>query len=311
MKRKDNHNEEIKATRVGGFGGSDARMLLDIHERIASGSDLTTAQKHRLRVAKGLEPYRPVKETPDIMAGRAFEDEVAAKMPRNWDRETFMTSPEVSPVNFRAFAHADFCDLGIMAVKEVKWSRVLNRDGLLARYAAQLQWYYLLGAHSVSMVYSAADGRGCADVPRDESMIKELRQAVRTLDEQWDTLNLNIAEFGEEDTAPSVLEAIKRLREATKAKEAAEAEIARLKEELAAAFRVNKAVKFYGDYGSITYTPPTSIVTFDTKKFAKELPILYATYRTKIVTKGEVITCRFSDYTQFKIQSNDKKRIWR
>lgn len=295
MKRKDNHNEEIKATRVGGFGGSDARMLLDIHERTANGLDLTTAQKHRVRVVKGLEPYRPIRETPDIMAGRAFEDEVAAKMPRNWDRETYIASPDVNPVNFRAFAHADFCDLGIMAIKEAKWSRVLAREGLLERYAAQLQWYYLLGAQSVSMVYSTADGRGCVDVPRDESMIEKLRQAVRTLDEQWDTLNLDITEYGQEDTAPSVLETIKRLREATKAKEAAEAEIARLKEELAEAFRVNEAVKFYGDYGSITYTPPTSMVAFDTKKFAKDHTDLYASYRTRLVTKGEVITCRFRD----------------
>lgn len=295
MKRKDNHNEEIKATRVGGFGGSDARMLLDIHERTAKGLDLTTAQKHRVRVAKGLEPYRPVKETPDIMAGRAFEDEVAAKLPRNWDRETYMTSPEVSPVNFRAFAHADFCDLGIMAVKEVKWSRVLNKDGLLERYAAQLQWYYLLGAQSVSMVYSTADGRGCVDVPRDELLIESLRLAVRELDAQWDALDLDITEYGQEDTAPSVLEAINRLRAAIKAKEAAETEIARLKEELAEAFRVNEAVKFYGDYGSVSYTPPTSMVAFDTKKFAKDHADLYASYRTKLVTKGEVITCRFSD----------------
>lgn len=299
--KKDNHNEEIKATRVGGFGGSDAKMLLDIHIRLSNGQELATTQKHRVRVAKGLEAYRPNKDTDEIKAGRAFEDQVARELTKTtgcsltWDRETLIISPEVEPVNFKAFAHADFCDLMTMAVKEVKWSRALDKDGLLARYAAQLQWYYLLGAQSVSMVYSTADGRGCVDVPRDEPLIESLRLAVRELDAQWDTLNLDITEYGQEDTAPSVLEAINRLRSATKAKEAAEAEIARLKEELAEAFRVNEAVKFYGDYGSITYTPPTSMVAFDTKKFAKDHADLYASYRTKLVTKGEVITCRFND----------------
>jgi len=299
--KKDNHNEEIKATRVGGFGGSDAKMLLDIYLRLSNGQELTTTQKHRVRVAKRLEAYRPTKETDEIKAGRAFEDQVAQELTEmtgcslTWDRETLISSPEVEPVNFRAFAHADFCNLMTMAVKEVKWSRVLDKDGLLARYAAQLQWYYLLGAQSVSLVYSTADGRGCVDVPRDEHLIESLRQAVRELDAKWDTLNLDITEYGQEDTAPSVLEAIRRLREATKDKEAAETEIARLKEELAEAFRVNEAVKFFGDYGSVTYTPPTSMVAFDTKKFAKDHADLYASYRTKLVTKGEVITCRFND----------------
>ena len=32
-----NHNEEIRATRVGGFGGSDAAMVLSIAKAVESG----------------------------------------------------------------------------------------------------------------------------------------------------------------------------------------------------------------------------------------------------------------------------------
>lgn len=304
--KKENHNEEeIRATRAGGFGGSDAQLLLDIAERLKDGQPLTTTQKRRIRIAKGIDSPRPDFTTEEIERGRAFEDEVAARLAEDpypgydWDRETFLTSVEASPINFRAFAHADFCDVKSMSVKEVKWTRVHTPDGLAAKYAAQLQWYYMLGARSVSMVYRCEGGEevqeGSMDINPDQSVIENLMGAVRLLDAQWNTLDLDITEYGEDETAPTVLETIKRLKAATARQKEAEREVAALKEELAEAFRTNGATKFFGSYGSITMTPATEALQFDSKAFAKENPDLYAAFRTKLVRKAEYITCKFKD----------------
>ena len=53
-----NHNEEIRATRVGGFGGSDAAIVLSIAKAIEAGEKLNTNQKHRINQLKGLEAVR-------------------------------------------------------------------------------------------------------------------------------------------------------------------------------------------------------------------------------------------------------------
>ena len=66
--KKDNHNEEIKATRVGGFGGSDAAMVLAMAERIREGQPLTTAQKHRILQLKGMETRQDF-DSPEIQGG--------------------------------------------------------------------------------------------------------------------------------------------------------------------------------------------------------------------------------------------------
>lgn len=299
------HNEEIRATRVGGFGGSDAQLLLNIAERLQGGQPLTTTQKKRVRIAKGIDAPRPDFTTEEIARGRAFEDEVAARLAADpgpgyvWDRETFLSSVEFSPINFGVFAHADFCDIKSMSVKEAKWSRVYTPDGLAAKYAAQLQWYFVLGAKSVTLVYRCEGGdevkEGCVDVYPDHSLIENLKCAVRLLDAQWQTLDLDITEYGEDETAPSVPETIRRLREATARKDEAEREIAALKEELVEAFRANGATKFYGEYGSVTMSPATESVQFDCKAFAKEYPDLFAAFRTKLVRKSEYITCKFKD----------------
>lgn len=304
--KKENHNEEIRATRTGGFGGSDAQLLLEIGDRLHKGLPLTTTMKRRIRIAKGIDKARPDFTTEDIERGRAFEDEVAARLAaapgpgHMWDRETFITSPEVAPVNFRAFAHADFCDLQTMSVKEVKWSRVLTPDGLVQRYAAQLQWYYLLGAKSVTLVYHCEPGKdggealeGSVDVLPDRSVIANLKSVILALDIAWDTLDLTVTEYSEEETAPTVLEAIKSLMEATARKEEAEREVAALKEELAEAFRANEATRFYGSYGSISMIPARESMQFDSQAFAKAHPDLFAAFCTKLVRKQEYITCKF------------------
>ena len=181
-----NHNEEIKATRVGGFGGSDAAMVLAMAERIRECQPLTTAQKHRILQLKGLET-RPDFDSPEIQAGRAFEDEVAKELEAaRWDRETFLSpNPNTTMAvrqHFKVFAHADFYNPKTNTVTECKWSRKFNHDGLKKQYAAQLQWYYMLGADAVCLCSDTADGRKTTDVMRDDKMVELLKMSLETIE---------------------------------------------------------------------------------------------------------------------------------
>ena len=118
--------KELMRSHAAGFGGSDAAMVLAIAEKIRTNQPLTTTQKHRLRVIKGLEFPQPSFDSEATKAGNEFEDSVALNLVRfgghRWERETLLES-ETKYDNFTVFAHADFYLMEQNAVKECKWSR--------------------------------------------------------------------------------------------------------------------------------------------------------------------------------------------
>ncbi len=296
--KKDNHNEEIRATRVGGFGGSDAAMVMEIAERINAGQPLTTTQKHRLLQLKGLET-RPDFDSPEIQAGRAFEDEVAKSLEAmGWDRETYMQpNPNSSPAvrqHFRVFAHADFWNPLTNTVTECKWSRKFSHEGLEKQYSAQIQWYYMLGADAVCLTSDTADGRKTTDVPRDDKMVELLKMSLETIDEAFPALDLTINEKGYDELPPEIaalMEAIEglkntqgRIEESLKANQA----------DLLAYMEREGLNKVWTATASMTYTAPSSSVGFDAKKFEKDHPDLFAAYRTKITKKSGYLTVKIN-----------------
>lgn len=289
--KKENHNEEIRATRVGGFGGSDAQLLLDIAAVLREHGPLTLTQKRRLRVAKGLDAPAMNFSTTDIDVGRAFEDEVAARLKDNpqglqWTREAFLTRAEVFPRNFAVFAHADFCDIPSMSVKEVKWTRVLTMTGLIDKYAAQLQWYYLLGANSVSLVYHCENHgeplQGCIDIPRDNKKIQSLKDAVRLIDENWNVMDLDIKEVRENELPPSVRVSVEELINATRKKREIERKIEILKETISVYFIETTSRRILGDSWSLSYKDANEKLVFDEKNLAASYPDLYASFLVKL-----------------------------
>ena len=296
--KKINHIEEIKATRVGGFGGSDAAMVLAMAERIREGQPLTTAQKHRMLQLKGMET-RPDFDSPEIQAGRAFEDEVAKSLEAmGWDRETYMTpnpnSSQAVRQHFKVFAHADFYNPVTNTVTECKWSRKFSHAGLEKQYQAQLQWYYMLGADAVCLTSDTADGRKTTDVMRDDKMVELLKMSLETIDEAFPDLDLTINEKGYEELPPEIaalmeaIEALKntqaRIEESLKANQA----------DLLAYMEREGLNKVWTATASMTYTAPSSSIGFDAKKFEKEHPDLFATYRTKITKKSGYLTIKIN-----------------
>lgn len=296
--KKLNHSEEIKATRVGGFGGSDAAMVLAMAERIASGEPLTTAQKHRMLQLKGMEA-RPDFDSPEIQAGRDFEDEVAKQLePMGWDRETYMQPhPNSSPAvrqHFKVFAHADFWNPVTNTVTECKWSRKFSHEGLEKQYQAQLQWYYMIGADAVCLTSDTADGRKTTDVARDAKMVDALAEALWTIDMAFDTLDLTINEKSCDELPPEIAALLKDIESMTILIAQDEEMLKAKKAELLAYMEGNNLNKVTTATASMTYTAPSSSIGFDAKKFEKDHPDLFAAYRTKITKKSGYLTVKIN-----------------
>ena len=293
-----NHNEEIRATRVGGFGGSDAAMVLAMAERIREGQPLTTAQKHRMLQLKGLET-RPDFDSPEIQAGRAFEDAVAKELEAaGWDRETYMqpnpNSTTAVRQHFKVFAHADFWNPKTNTVTECKWSRKFNHDGLEEQYQAQLQWYYMLGADAVCLCSDTADGRKTTDVMRDDMMVEMLKVSLEIIDEAFPALDLTINEKGVGELPPTVAALIKDIETMTKLMAQDEETLKAKKAELLAYMDGNDLTKVWSNTASVSYIAPSSSLGFDAKKFEKDHPDMFAAYRTKITKKSGYLTVKIN-----------------
>lgn len=272
--------KELMRSHAAGFGGSDAAMVLQIAEKIRTNQPLTTTQKHRLRVLMGLELPKPSFDTEATKAGHDFEDRVAAEIlcsGMNWERETLLEA-ELAFDNFKVFAHADFYNRETNAVKECKWSRRLNVDGLRKEYAAQLQWYYLCGAESVSLCYDTADGQGVVDIPKDHYLTEKLGIALVDIDLNWDKLDLNITEFSGADVPQRAVVLVDLLRNLNANKEEIENQINDVRGELLNQMSEQNHTKYSGEGWSVSVVAAGISKKFDSKKFAADHADLYASY---------------------------------
>lgn len=296
--KKSNHSEEIKATRVGGFGGSDAAMVMAMAERIREGQPLTTAQKHRILQLKGLDT-RPDFDSPEIQAGRAFEDEVAKELEAaGWEREAYLQPNPNTPIavlhHFKVFAHADFWNPVTNTVTECKWSRKFSHDGLEKQYQAQLQWYYMLGADAVCLCSDTADGRKTTDIARDPVAVDSLASALATIDEAFPALDLTITEKSINELSPEMSALFESIKHITNIIARDEELLKAKKEELLTYMDGNDLNKIWSNTASITYTAPSSSVGFDAKKFEKDHADLFAAYCTKITKKSGYLTVKIN-----------------
>ena len=283
---RQQHQQEIRDTRFGGFGGSDAKMVLEIAERIKAGLELTTSQKHRILQLKGVERCQDFSNAA-TEAGHEFEDEMAAHLEDNWIREHFMEDNSGRKyVNFRVFAHADFFDVVTDTVKELKWSRAYNCRELKKRHIAQLQWYYMLGAAAVTLHCDTEEGRCAMDVPKDEEIVMALRDALLLIDVKFRTLNLKITEVYAPALPPTVFASLRRYAELKQEAANIEAEMEQQKTIINEWMERNEISKIGSDSGTVVRIGAVERLDFDAKAFQKEYPDLYASFRTKLSKKA-------------------------
>jgi hypothetical protein len=294
MEKAIAHQNEIESTRVGGFGGSDARLFYKIG--LKGLSSLSNSDKVRIRVAKGITYYNPIPQTEAMRKGHDFEDWFANEFKHHtdkMDRERKISARLA--VNFDTFAHADFSKKNGKAVIELKC--VSDPDRAMDNNIEQLQWYYMLGVEIVHLVAcdsaseSFKDGlRYPIEVKRNEAMIQTMLHGIKLLDDNWLTLDLRIGdEWSDEDLFPAeqkeVREMAHYLREIKRMEEIIEERKAKMYEFMAK----NNIKSIQSDMYSITMVPAGTTSRFDKKKLLKDHPeINEADYTTTSERKAYV-----------------------
>ena len=102
------HKAEIIQSRLGGFGGSDAKMFLKVGRKGIE--SLSETDKKRIAVALGQIPYQETFTSKAMEAGNEFEAWIAKTVYKEpeWINNKRLESENIKPKNFKVFAHSDF-----------------------------------------------------------------------------------------------------------------------------------------------------------------------------------------------------------
>ena len=301
---KNQHQQEIETSRVGGFGGSDAAMFLRIAKK--SGVEgLSNTDLYRIAVAMGIKPYVPVSPTEAMNNGHIFEDSYARYLDaqgKPYQREVKLNEI-LQPKNFKIFAHADFTFDGkvfktnatFIFVHECKFiaDESKTTEEVAETYKAQLQWYYMLGVECVDLIRGYGDPNHPKmeffEVDEDENIIDNLKLGIRLLDEAisdgW------VPEIEEEyactmsEKMQNIIADYERLKFQ---KSAIDDKLDELQKQIIEYMSIGNVAKINGTLGTISRTADSVVESFDSKKFEKENPDVYNQYLKKSTRKGSL-----------------------
>jgi len=141
------HKAEILATRVGGFGSSDAAMIIDI----ATIGKVMPKHYKRLAIFEGLiEP--DTFSTPAMETGNQREQEIFNYYKEKYVSDEWENNPMYTDIKnvfsneFKCFSHIDIVQktkAGLHYIYEIKTSKD-SIDLLKIRHDAQLKWHCIL-----------------------------------------------------------------------------------------------------------------------------------------------------------------------
>lgn len=282
QKKAREHAEEIKNTRVGGLGGSDAAMVLKLG--LHGFNSLSATDTKRLCVMLGICEQDEWGGNTYTNAGHAFEDLAEQTLPfgkHGYEREKVFAMPLA--LSFKVFAHADFA-YGNEHNNVIECKFVQDATPkVVQRYYAQLQWYYMLGASRVTLYH----GRGNSDpfeleegivreIERDDQTIEALLAGLKMLDDAirsgWQPVMPDKVVLS--DTPEVVQKAFDEMGEIKKM----EAELKARKD--AAAGTLKQYMEVWGFTGiqadgtknQVIYTKGSVSKTFDSAAFLKDHP---------------------------------------
>ena len=299
------HQNEIERTRVGGFGGSDAKMFYKIG--LKGLSALSNSDKKRIRVAKGIDEYKPIFQTEAMRKGHEFEDWYYSQID-DVEKEIIKREFKICSFdakNFDTFAHADLYDTQSKIVEELKFLQNPNIAVAEAQYMAQLQWYYMLGVKKVRLIvgdsndYDLMKGEhsdvnmNLTVIERNEEFIETLRLGVNILDENWYNLDLKLPEeWTSEDLLPfeatevelmtNYLQEIKRL----------ETMIEEKKNNLLQFMQDNGVKSINSENYIITHVPAGTTSRFNKAKLLKDYPEIDESKYTTVSERKEYVTIK-------------------
>lgn len=281
VSKKELHQREIEQSRVGGFGGSDAKMFYKIG--LNGLSSLSNTDKLRIRVAKGIDEYKPIMQTEAMQKGHNFEDWFAEEFSEKMIGATreYRVEPESLfsfALNFYVFAHADFYDITKKWVIELKC--VSDVDAVMDNYMAQLQWYYMLGCKRVGLIVCDSkfadfeDGlQYPVDIEPNENYIDTLKHGIKLLDDNWNNLDLKIGdEWDESDLFPSEQKEVQLMTSYLQQIKSMELQIEESKAKLLDMMTKSGVKSIKSDAYNITVVPPGTTSRFDKKKLLSDYP---------------------------------------
>lgn len=288
---------EIEKTRVGGFGGSDARMFYKVG--LKGLSALSNTDKKRIAVAKGLQPYKPIKKTEAMQKGHDFEEVFAKRyeLSNSIKREVKITKKMAK--NFDIFAHADFCDTnkeGEKDIQELKCVEETDIEKVAETYKHQLQWYYMLGVRSVELVITDSSKNiknGYAfrkSIMPDFNYIKILEHGIKLIDDAWDSFDSEEdGEMEEADLMPWDKTTVVALTDYFREIKRLEAQAEDLKTQILEFMEAQGVNSIKSEFYTISYIGESQAATFDKKKLLSEHPEINESDYLKISKKKSFI----------------------
>lgn len=295
--KKQEHKQEILSSRIGGFGGSDARLFYTI--ACKGFKKLSATDLFRISVAKGKSELKSIPETPAMAAGHAFESYVEKLLKKKGFEREVKLNLRLSD-KFDTFAHADFYNAETNTVIECKFTQG-NVDKTYKTYYAQLQWYYMLGVERVILcnghgdvndilTTGAVENIEIKEIERDESFIDSLNAGIVLLSPFWDDLRIDV---GEEWTPSDLLEFdadnINLFTDKLRQIERLEADAKELREQIKCLFELYNIKSLKSDNYLITYVGESVRETLDTDKLKKEhKEINFENYKKQSKVKSSI-----------------------
>ena len=264
-----------------GFGGSDAKIF----EKVGRGglAALTASDKKRIAQALGRMPLTEVPPTPAMQKGHDFEAwmaaEQVAKGKHHIEQEVELTAPLAK--NFDTFAHADFFHAELSSVFECKCTKDPDINDVAEHYRAQLQWYYLMGVRTVSLMWHpsttfefSSDLVRDIDIERDETEIEILRAGIKIIDEAITAGdNFALTEWTSADLLPYEEQDLAILSNLLRRVKDTEKQIDEFRARLLKVMEENSVTKITATDGlTVTYVGATTARTFDKKALAAAHP---------------------------------------
>ena len=288
---RNEHAQDIAATRVGYLGGSDAKMVYKV--AMNGVGTLSRTDVKRLRVCMGIEQVCNFAGNTYTERGHDFEDYIAGvigAIDDRVEREHFMEGKKYN--HFQAMAHADYYIDG--TVYECKCVEGKTTARVANDYAAQLQWYYMLGAEHVYLVHGT-DADTIADmveIPRNDGFVAMLERGCELIDAQCEQLE----QSSEESMSVAIEDAPEDMRDMITTCERLQRQIKEYTEQLdAVRERLYAAMvtcgigDIHGDSVSVRLNNEKVVKTIDKNKLLAAFPsVATADVYSETTRKGSV-----------------------
>lgn len=301
------HKEEIVATRVGGLGSSDAKMVA----RIGRNGCISDSDKKRIAIMLGLEEHSNF--TNEAMEyGNYIEDKIFLNRKLRWfeavSNPLYKDAYLSSKLGFDVINHIDIEYINKNHSKLV-WCEVkatkLSFEDTLKEYKEQLDWHYMLGNvkamelkldfelklihYQVGEEYGEFDSANITTQNVDCALNAEILEGLTIISKEIKNFEYTAKEEFRLSDLPAKWQQEAQLiqQELVRIKEAEE-KVESFKERLAQIMKANNVKSIKNEFFNITYVDDSVSTSFDSKKLKEDDIDTYNKYLKTTTRKGFV-----------------------